>query len=631
MKRFLTYFLTGAAVLGLFLGASVLVAKAYVIQPGDTLSALASRFGTTVDKLAADNNIVNKNLIIAGKTLNVGGEQMLGAAAGYTPITGYESRTTQYITASAATIPVASTKDPSGLQIDLTNISPSGTVSVFMSLEPGTTREEPIKCTGVTASSWTGCTRGLPFQGGSETASSTLQKAHNAGSKIIITNVGQFYNNYVNTDGAQAIYGLKTYTQFPRVSSTTALPTSNDQLVSKYYADTVVSTGFTSANIDATKGLKAAGTAPEKVQMNASSTGGISFDAGGAAYFNGVVNTSTIFNATEAHNGNATFNSGVYVNTPTMTSLTGLAANDIFVNQHASAFGDGSDGAKVVAGTETLTRDMYYTTLSVPVATILNTANFRVFVTTSSTVNGIIRNNGNAGTAGSGATKGIGGAALAAGSMPAGSFAGGNGGDGGGTNGTAGSVGSNSTYAAASSTGAAGGAGGNGNPGTGAAGGAGGTNTGTVTNTPRNLVAAYNLSQRDGSPLNTSPGSGGGGGGGGNGANTQGGGGGGGGSSGGFLYLASPIIVNSGTISANGGNGGNGGNGVTGGGVGYGGGGGGGGGNGGVVMLVYGKMTNTGTVSAAGGTGGIGGTAPINGVNGANGNSGILATIAINP
>lgn len=346
MKRFLTYFFTGAAVLGLFFGASVLAAGAYVIQPGDTLSALASRFGTTVNKLAADNNILNKNLIIAGKTLDVGGEKMLGAAAGYTPITGYESRTTQYITASAATIPVASTKDPSGLQINLANISPSGTVSIFMSLEPGTTREEPIKCTGVTASSWTGCTRGLPFQGGSETASSTLQKTHNAGSKIIITNVGQFYNQYVNVDGAQTIYGNKTFTAFPHTSSTTALPTTNDQFVTKYYADTVVSTGFTSANIDATTGLKAAGTSPEKVQFNASSTGGLALDSSNRVYFSGVVNTSTIFNATEAHNGTVAFNSGVYVNTPPTGAGTGFAANDIYV-QRQIAFGEATSTAQV--------------------------------------------------------------------------------------------------------------------------------------------------------------------------------------------------------------------------------------------------------------------------------------------
>lgn len=41
----------------------------YTIQAGDTLSKLAKRFNTTVEQLAADNNIQNANKIIAGKTL----------------------------------------------------------------------------------------------------------------------------------------------------------------------------------------------------------------------------------------------------------------------------------------------------------------------------------------------------------------------------------------------------------------------------------------------------------------------------------------------------------------------------------------------------------------------------------
>ncbi|MDX1616884.1 MAG: LysM domain-containing protein, partial [Candidatus Promineifilaceae bacterium] len=45
----------------------------YVVRPGDTLSSIARRFGTTVQALAALNNIVNVNLIYVGQTLNVPG------------------------------------------------------------------------------------------------------------------------------------------------------------------------------------------------------------------------------------------------------------------------------------------------------------------------------------------------------------------------------------------------------------------------------------------------------------------------------------------------------------------------------------------------------------------------------
>ena len=44
----------------------------YRIRPNDTLSGLAARFGTTVEKLARDNNISNPDLIYAGNTLRIG-------------------------------------------------------------------------------------------------------------------------------------------------------------------------------------------------------------------------------------------------------------------------------------------------------------------------------------------------------------------------------------------------------------------------------------------------------------------------------------------------------------------------------------------------------------------------------
>jgi LysM repeat protein len=43
----------------------------YTIQDGDTLSALAKRFNTTVEVLARTNNIKDPNKIYAGKTLSV--------------------------------------------------------------------------------------------------------------------------------------------------------------------------------------------------------------------------------------------------------------------------------------------------------------------------------------------------------------------------------------------------------------------------------------------------------------------------------------------------------------------------------------------------------------------------------
>lgn len=43
----------------------------YTIQSGDTLAKIAEKYGTTVDKIATDNNISDVNMILAGDELNI--------------------------------------------------------------------------------------------------------------------------------------------------------------------------------------------------------------------------------------------------------------------------------------------------------------------------------------------------------------------------------------------------------------------------------------------------------------------------------------------------------------------------------------------------------------------------------
>ena len=45
--------------------------NSYIVQPGDTLSEIASRYGTTVQELVAINHLANPNLIFPGETLRV--------------------------------------------------------------------------------------------------------------------------------------------------------------------------------------------------------------------------------------------------------------------------------------------------------------------------------------------------------------------------------------------------------------------------------------------------------------------------------------------------------------------------------------------------------------------------------
>ena len=254
MKKILLFVLViVAAVLSII---SVASAATYIVQPGDTLTRIAHNFSTTVGLIADENGIADINKIYAGRKLNIPAEERsFGAgltgsnSGGYTPVTGYSSRTTQYVSASATTIPVSGTKDPSGNQIVLSNISASSTVKVYLNLEAGTTREEPIVCTGLTATSWTGCTRGFAFQGSSETSSSTIAVAHNAGSAIVISNIGQFYNQYVSIDGSQLVNNIKTFSSYPKFSTTTTVPTLGAEFATKYYVDNVGAGGFTAAKV----------------------------------------------------------------------------------------------------------------------------------------------------------------------------------------------------------------------------------------------------------------------------------------------------------------------------------------------------------------------------------------------
>lgn len=57
-----------------FMGVTAVFAFPYTVQPGDTLFALARRFGTTVETIAAANNITNPNIINVGQVLEIPGD-----------------------------------------------------------------------------------------------------------------------------------------------------------------------------------------------------------------------------------------------------------------------------------------------------------------------------------------------------------------------------------------------------------------------------------------------------------------------------------------------------------------------------------------------------------------------------
>ncbi len=272
------------------------------IPCGQERKVLAAEFGIWQYNCTAEqNNLLEKRLIETyGK-----GEQV-----GFGVATGYKSNLSLPMTATQSTVPVSSLLLPDNTTLTMAGI---GSDKVFLTIEPGGSKVELVMCTGISGSMFTGCTRGLAFSGTSTAAVTANQKTHNASSQVIMSNAHYVYQQYADINNVnQTLDGIKTFTNFPIISSSAyiGLPTTNGQVATKYYVDNVGAGGFTSVNVSTTRGLSVDGSSPERVGINALSTGGIDFDGTGKTY---VKTSSTLALETDA--------TGVKINTSTLSSL----------------------------------------------------------------------------------------------------------------------------------------------------------------------------------------------------------------------------------------------------------------------------------------------------------------------
>ena len=119
------------------------VGSAYVVQPGDTLTAIAARAGTTVAQLAADNGLNPNGLLLAGMVIHLAGGGGVSGTSGSsgppypTPQTVSSSEVGQI--ANANGVPPSLAKaigwQESGFNNDV--VSTAGAVGV-MQILPGT-------------------------------------------------------------------------------------------------------------------------------------------------------------------------------------------------------------------------------------------------------------------------------------------------------------------------------------------------------------------------------------------------------------------------------------------------------------------------------------------------------------
>lgn len=134
------------------------------------------------------------------------GEELLG----FSVISGYEKNLRVSMDTTQTFVPVTSIVLKDGTTIVTSTF---GGV-IFLTIEPGTTREELVLCTGINSTpNFTPCTRGLAFSGTSTASVSTNRKTHNAGSKVVASNAHYVYEQFVDTNNkSQTIQGDKTAT-----------------------------------------------------------------------------------------------------------------------------------------------------------------------------------------------------------------------------------------------------------------------------------------------------------------------------------------------------------------------------------------------------------------------------------
>ncbi len=149
---------------------------------------------------------------------------------GFSVVTRYRTNLSTSITGSQSTIPVSSMTSFDGTTLTMGLLGSK----VFLSLEPGSAREEIVMCTGISGNTWTGCTRGLAFTGTSTTAVSANQKSHNAGSVVVMSNVHYVYDELVDKESGDV---LTNFLYYNASTSANLISATGTALVSRAYVD----------------------------------------------------------------------------------------------------------------------------------------------------------------------------------------------------------------------------------------------------------------------------------------------------------------------------------------------------------------------------------------------------------
>ncbi len=128
---------------------------------------------------------------------------------GFSVATGYQKTLRSTMDTTQTYIPMSSMYLPDGTYLDPTQLGSQ----IFVMIEPGKTKQEIAVCTSLSTSTlnFTGCTRGLGFQGTSLVAVSGNAKTHTAGSFASISNTHYVYEQFVDKDTQETASGTKRF------------------------------------------------------------------------------------------------------------------------------------------------------------------------------------------------------------------------------------------------------------------------------------------------------------------------------------------------------------------------------------------------------------------------------------
>lgn len=223
-------------------------------------------------------------------------ETRLGASVA----TGYKTTLDVSMTSSQTTLSPSTLVLSDGVTLTMDLLDGE----IFLVVEPGSARQEIIRCTAISSGDFSSCTRGLSFSGTSLVSVPANQYAHRAGSSVIQSNVHYVYENFVDKDSNETVSGTKRFASnefiigdgtvsgnkklyFCDTSSTStcgyisATPSSTDPGLLDFYLSPDGTNQFAlnaSGTIVTASSTKALGITNGKIHLNASSTGGLEFD-----------------------------------------------------------------------------------------------------------------------------------------------------------------------------------------------------------------------------------------------------------------------------------------------------------------------------------------------------------------